>query len=129
VDAQPAADPAPRPAPDARLGDALAEAAGARLRLLEAEAQRAALAAATLGALAVAAALLAVTAWLVLAGALVFAAASAGVPWWLGALVVIGLHVAGAFLLVRRAKAALQHLSFAATRRTLTGAFRRPRST
>ena len=51
-----------------------------------------------MGAMAVAAALLAVTAWLVLAGALVYAAVSAGAPWWIGAVVVIAAHIAGAVL-------------------------------
>lgn len=113
-------------APNERLLDALAHAAGARVRLLEAEMKRAAWAAAFIGAMAFAAALLAITAWLVFAGALVYAAASAGIPWWIGALVVIAAHVVGAALLARRAKAMLEHLSFAASRRAWMGALHKP---
>ena len=77
-----------------------------------------------MGAMAVAAALLAVTAWLVFAGALVYAAASAGAPWWIGALVVIAAHIVGAVLLLRRVHASVDRLTFAASRRAIISAFR-----
>ena len=94
------------------------------MRLFEAEFRRAAWTAAYMGAMAIAAALLAITAWLVLAASLVYAAVAAGAPWWLGALLVIIAHGVGAFLLVRRVQAIVERLTFAATRRTLVSAFR-----
>lgn len=107
-----------------RLAGAIADAAGARMRLFEAEFRRAAWTAAYMGAMAIAAALLAITAWLVLAASLVYAAVAAGAPWWLGALLVIIAHGVGAFLLIRRVQAFVERLTFAATRRTLVSAFR-----
>ena len=81
-------------ATNGQFAGALGDAASARARLFEAEFRRAAWTAAYMGAMAVAAALLAVTAWLVFAGALVYAAVSAGAPWWIGAVVVIAAHIA-----------------------------------
>jgi hypothetical protein len=115
-------------ATDVRLGSAIAEAAGARVRLFEAEFQRAAWTAAYMGAMAVAAALFAVTAWLILAGSIVYAAATAGMPWWIGALVVLAAHVLAVVLLMRRVHASVEHLTFAASRRALVQAFRLGRS-
>jgi hypothetical protein len=111
-------------ATDGRLAGALSDAASARGRLFEAEFKRAAWTAAYMGAMAVAAALLAVTAWLVFAGALVYAAASAGAPWWIGAVVVIAAHIVGSVWLLRRVHASVDRLTFAASRRALTSAFR-----
>lgn len=113
---------------DVRLASAVAEAAGARVRLFEAEFQRAAWTAAYMGAMAVAAALLAVTAWLIFAGSLVYAAATAGMPWWIGAVVVLAAHVIAALLLMRRVHESVERLTFAASRRTLVQAFRVGRS-
>jgi len=121
-------DPAAAGASDVRLGSAVGEALSARVRLFEAEFQRAAWTAAYMGAMAVAAALFAVTAWLILAGSLVYAAATAGIPWWIGALVVLAAHVAAVVLLMRRVHASVERLTFAASRRALAQAFRVGRS-
>jgi len=107
-----------------QFAGALGEAAGARVRLFEAEFRRAVWTAAYMAAMAVAAALLAVTAWLVLAGALVYAAASAGAPWWIGAVVVIAAHIVGAVVLLRRVHSSVDGLTFAASRRALGSVFR-----
>ena len=109
---------------DGRLSGALADAAGARVRLFEVEFKRAAWTAAYMGAMAIAAALLAITAWLVLAASLVYAAVAAGAPWWLGALIVIAAHVAGTVLLIRRVSASVEKLTFDGSRRALVSAFR-----
>jgi hypothetical protein len=110
--------------PNPRLAGAFADAAGARIRLFELEFKRAVWTAAYMGAMAIGAALLAITAWLVFAASLVYAAVAAGAPWWLGALIVIVAHLVGAFLLVRRVQAFVERLTFAATRRSLVSAFR-----
>lgn len=102
-----------------RVIGSFADASGARVRLFEAEFRRAAWASVYMGAMAIAAALLLVTAWLIVAASLVSAAVSAGVPWWLGALVVVGAHLGAAFLLMQRVHAYVDRLSFAATRRSL----------
>ena len=69
---------------------------------------------------AAAAALLAVTAWLIAIGALVYGAVVAGVPWIVAAVVAIALHAVAVFLLVRAIRAMVDNLTFAATRRTLS---------
>jgi Putative Actinobacterial Holin-X, holin superfamily III len=91
----------------------------ARFHLFELEAKRAAWSAAYMLAFATAAALLGVTAWLILIGALIYGAVSAGVPWIVAAIVAIALHGVGAFLLVRAIRSMVENLTFAATRRTL----------
>lgn len=103
----------------ASLASGLKAALGARVHLLELEAQRAAGSVAKMVGFAVAAALLAVTAWLIVAGGMTYAAMLAGMPWWLGMLLVISLHLLGAWLLVNRIKAQLGQVSFAASRRSL----------
>jgi hypothetical protein len=113
---------------DVRLASAVAEAAGARVRLFEAEFQRATWTAAYMGAMAIAAALFAVTAWLIFAGSLVYAAATAGMPWWIGAVVVLAAHIAAVVLLMRRIHASVDRLTFAASRRALVRAFHLGRS-
>lgn len=90
-----------------------------RFYLLELEAKRAAWSAAYMLGFAVAAALLAVTAWLILMGALIYGAVAAGVPWVVAAVVAIALHAVGAFFLVRAIRSMVENLTFAATRRTL----------
>lgn len=110
---------APRPTVS-QLIDDIRAAFGARFYLLELEARRAAWSAATMLAFAVGAALLGVTAWLILIGALIFGAVAAGVPWVLAVIVAIALHVGAAFLLVRGITSMVNNLSFAATRRTLS---------
>lgn len=91
----------------------------ARFHLFELEAKRAAWSAAYMLAFATAAALLGVTAWLILIGALIYGAVAAGVPWIVAAIVAIALHAVGAFLLVRAIRSMVDNLTFAATRRTL----------
>lgn len=103
-----------------QLIDDIRAAFGARFYLLELEARRAAWSAATMLAFAVGAALLGVTAWLILIGALMFGAVAAGVPWVLAVVVAIALHAGAAFLLVRGMTSLVDNLSFAATRRTLS---------
>jgi TRAP-type C4-dicarboxylate transport system permease small subunit len=73
-------------------------------------------------AFAVCAALLGVTAWLILIGALIYGAVAAGVPWVIAAVAAIALHAVAVFLLVRAIRAMVENLTFAATRRTLSDA-------
>lgn len=92
----------------------------ARFYLLELEAKRAARSAAYMLAFAVGAALLGVTAWLILMGALIVGAVNLGVPWPLAVAVAIALHAGAAFLLLRAIRSMVDNLTFAATRRTLS---------
>ena len=92
---------------------------GARFLLFELEAKRAAWSAAYMLAFAVGAALLGVTAWLLLIAGLVYGAVVAGVPWLVAGIVAIALHAVAVFLLVRAIRALVDNLTFAATRRTL----------
>lgn len=73
-------------------------------------------------AFATAAALLGVTAWLILIGALIYGAVTAGVPWIVAAIVAIALHAVAVFMLVRAIRSMVDNLTFAATRRTLAKA-------
>ena len=98
----------------------LRAAFSARFHLFELEAKRAAWAAAYMLAFAVGAALLGVTAWLILIGALIIGAVSLGVPWVAAVVVAIALHVVAVFFLVRSIRAMVENLTFAATRRTLS---------
>ena len=91
----------------------------ARFYLFELEAKRAAWSAAYMLAFATAAALLGVTGWLILIGALIYGAVAAGVPWIVAAIVAIALHAVGAFMLIRAIRSMVDNLTFAATRRTL----------
>ncbi len=100
--------------------DEVRAALAARFYLFELEAKRAASSAAYMLALAVGAALLGVTAWLLLIGAVVYGAVSGGVPWVLAVTVAIALHAVAVFLLVRAIRAKAESLTFAATRRTLS---------
>jgi hypothetical protein len=100
--------------------DQLRAAMGARVHLFELEAKRAAWSAAYMLAFAVAAALLGVTAWLLLIVALIGLAVTAGVPWWVATLVAIIAHAGVAFLLLRRIRKMVDNLTFTATRRTFT---------
>ena len=116
----PAADP-----PSVRgLADDLGAAFSARALLVELEAKQAAWSAAYMLGFAVAAALLGVTAWLLLIGGVMTAAIRLGVPWWIVTLVALALHAGAAWLLVARIRTLVGNLSFAATRRTLSS--RRP---
>ena len=94
----------------------------ARFFLFELEAKRAAWSAAYMLAFATAAALLGVTGWLILIGALIYGAVAAGVPWIVAAIVAIALHTIGAFMLIRAIRSMVDNLTFAATRRTLAKA-------
>lgn len=71
-------------------------------------------------AFAMGAALLGVTAWLILIGALIVGAVAAGVPWVLTVIVAIALHAVAVFLLIRGIRSMVENLTFAATRRTLS---------
>jgi CBS domain containing-hemolysin-like protein len=95
---------------------------GARFYLFELEAKRAVWSAAYMLAFAVGAALLGVTAWLILIGALIYGAVAAGVPWLITAIIAIALHAAAVFFLVRAIRTMVDNLTFAATRRTLSKA-------
>ena len=92
----------------------------ARFHLFELEAKRAAWAAAYMLAFAVGAALLGVTAWLILIGALIVGAVSIGVPWAAAVIVAIALHAVAVFFLVRSIRGMVDNLTFSATRRTLS---------
>ncbi|MGZ8993537.1 MAG: phage holin family protein [Burkholderiaceae bacterium] len=92
---------------------------GARFLLFELEAKRAAWSAAYMLAFGVGAALLGVTAWLILIAGLVYGAVVAGVPWLVAGIVAIALHAVAVFFLVRAIRAMVDNLTFAATRRTL----------
>lgn len=112
-------DSGARPASLRTVFSGLQAAVVARVQLFELEAQRAAGSIAKMVGFAVAAALLVVTAWLIVAGGITYAAVLAGVPWWLGVLLVIAVHLLGAWLLVGRIMASLKDVSFAASRRSL----------
>ena len=124
-DAQPPPRTTSRPQPPptrpsiSRFISELRAAFSARFHLFELEAKRAAWSAAYMLAFATAAALLGVTSWLILIGALIYGAVSAGVPWIVAAIAAIALHAVGAFLLVRAIRSMVENLTFAATRRTL----------
>jgi uncharacterized membrane protein YqjE len=106
------------------LADEIGAAFTARAHLVELEAKQAAWSAAYMLGFAVAAALLGVTAWLLLIGGLMTAAIRLGVPWWVATLVALVLHAGAAWLLVARSRNLVGNLTFAATRRSL--ASRRP---
>ncbi|MEO8185847.1 MAG: phage holin family protein [Burkholderiaceae bacterium] len=112
-------DPPPTRPTVSQFISELRAALSARFNLFELEAKRAALSAAYMLAFATAAALLGVTGWLILIGALIYGAVAAGVPWIAAAIVAIALHAVGAFMLVRAIRSMVDNLTFAATRRTL----------
>ena len=116
--ARPRAPPA-RPS-IAQFVSEIRAAFNARFYLFELEAKRAVWSAAYMLAFAVGAALLGVTAWLILIGALIYGAVTAGVPWLIAAIVAIALHAVAVFLLIRAIRAMVDNLTFAATRRTLS---------
>lgn len=109
----------PRPS-IAQVIEEVRAAFAARFHLFELEAQRAAWAAVYMMAFAVGAALLGVTAWLILIGALIVGAVAAGVPWVAAVVVAIALHAVAVFFLVRGIRSMVGNLTFAATRRTLS---------
>lgn len=111
--------PPPRPSV-AQFVREIRAAFGARFHLFELEAKRAAWSAAYMLAFGVGAALLGVTAWLILIAGLVYGAVVAGVPWAVAGIVAIALHAVAVFLLVRAIRAMVENLTFAATRRTLS---------
>ena len=106
------------------LAEDIGAAFNARAHLVELEAKQAAWSAAYMLAFAVAAALLGVTAWLILIAALMTTAIRLGVPWWLVTVVALALHAGATWLLVARIRTLVGNLTFAATRRTLSS--RRP---
>lgn len=117
--ARPLGSPPARPSISQFVSEIRA-AFNARFYLFELEAKRAVWSAAYMLAFAVGAALLAVTAWLILIGALIYGAVAAGVPWLIAAIIAIALHAVVVFLLVRAIRAMVDNLTFAATRRTLS---------
>lgn len=117
--ARPLGSPPARPS-ISQLINEIRAAFNARLYLFELEAKRAVWSAAYMLAFAVGAALLGVTAWLILIGALIYGAVAAGVPWLIAAIVAIALHAVVVFLLIRAIRAMVDNLTFAATRRTLS---------
>ena len=119
--ARPLGSPPARPSISQFISEIRA-AFSARFYLFVLEAKRAAWSAAYMLAFAVGAALLGVTAWLILIGALIYGAVAAGVPWVVAAIVAIALHAVAVFLLVRAIRAMVDNLTFAATRRTLSKA-------
>ncbi len=115
---EPSAD-APKPSVSQFVEDIRA-AFNARFYLFELEAKRAAWSAAYMLAMAVGAALLGITAWLILIGALIVGAVAVGVPWVVAVASAIALHALAVFFLLRRIRAMVDNLTFAATRRTLS---------
>lgn len=105
-----------------QLIDDVRAAFSARIHLFELEAKRAAWSTALMLAFAVGAALLGVTAWLILIGALIYGAVAAGVPWGVAAIAAIALHAIAVFFLVRAVRSMVDNLTFGATRRTFAKA-------
>ncbi len=88
----------------------------ARARLFKLELRRNGVSAGYMAAFAVASALLAVSAWLLLMGAFVGAALSAGLHWALAVVIVLALQSVAVFVLVRAMRALVGNLTFATTR-------------
>jgi hypothetical protein len=103
---------------------ALAEAAGSRLLLFEAESRRAVWTAVYMGMLGVAAAVLLVTAWLIVAVLAIVLAHHFGLPWWWGATVLALLNLVFAWWAWRCLHDLADRLSFSATRRALVRVLR-----
>ena len=116
-----AAAPPPRPTVSQFI-DELRAMLTARFHLFELEAKRAAWSAAYMFAMAAGAAILGVTAWLILVGALIVGAISAGVNWLWVVAVAIALHVGAAFLLINLVRKMADNLTFENTRRAMSRA-------
>ncbi|HET7524576.1 MAG TPA: phage holin family protein [Burkholderiaceae bacterium] len=93
---------------------------GDRVELLSLELQRAGVALAQLVALAAAAAIFALTAWLALWGVLVGLLIAVGLHWALAHAIALAINLAAAAWAVWRARAAARRLGLPATRRHLT---------
>lgn len=91
-----------------------------RVRLASLELRRAGAALAQVVALAVAAALLLITAWLAIWVGLASAAIGAGIPWGWVLLLILAINLGAAWLAVQRARALLALLGLPATVRRLT---------
>jgi hypothetical protein len=91
-----------------------------RVELLSLELHRAGLALVQIAALVVAAAILGVTAWLVLWGAVAALLTLAGLHWLLSLAIVLALNLVAAGLAVARVRRLLPSLKLPATRRHLT---------
>lgn len=91
-----------------------------RIELLSLEVQRAGQVLAQIIALIVAAAILAVTAWLALWGGVIFAVTSAGLHWATASLLVIAINLGACWWAVARARSLTTRLDLPATRRHLT---------
>lgn len=93
---------------------------GDRIKLLALELRRAGVALAQILALAVAAALLLITAWLAIWIGLAAAVIQAGLPWGWALLLVLVLNLGAAFLALQRARSLLALLGVPATVRRLS---------
>lgn len=87
-----------------------------RARLFKLEAKKNAISAAYVAVFAVGAAVLGVTAWLVLLGALFAGAVAAGLHWVLAVIIALALQALVIFMLVRAIRPLLKNTTFAATR-------------
>lgn len=91
-----------------------------RVELLSLELRRAGLALLQIVVLVIAAAILAVTAWMLLSvGVAVLLVAGFGLPWWVALLIVLAANLLSAWWAIGRVKALLPLLQLPATRRRL----------
>ena len=94
------------------------DALQARGGLFKLELKRNGISAAYIGAFAVGAALLGVTAWLVLVAGVVGGVLSAGLHWALAVIIALALQVIAVFVLLRAIRAFVKNLTFEAVRRS-----------
>ncbi len=99
---------------------------GERVTLFTLELQRAKQALIVIVALAAVAALLLLTAWFVAWGAIIAALIQAGLAWGWSVLIVLAVHIGGAFFALRYALSMTRFLSLPATVRHLTPRTRSP---
>jgi len=119
----PGSPAAPQPSWLASIQGLMHESAGLisdRIELLSLELQRAGQVLAQIVALIVAAAILAVTAWLALWGGVVVALISAGLHWAAASLIVLVINLGACWWAAARARALAPLLNLPATRRHLT---------
>jgi Putative Actinobacterial Holin-X, holin superfamily III len=99
------------------------------LTLATLEAKRAALSLMWMLGLGVAAALLGITAWLGLMGALACGVVALGVPWGLALVIVAVLNLVAAFMIIRKCTSMSTDLLFPATRRQIKAVTTRSEAT
>ena len=99
-----------------------------RVRLLALELRRAGIALAQIIALAVASAILLITAWLAMWAGVAAAGIAAGIPWGWVFLLVLAINLGAAFLALKRARTLLALLGLPATVRRLTANSHEPPS-